>query len=297
MAVHDAITYYLQNVRLGDARLLFCGFQDCPPAQFNTPHVRPYYLLVYILSGKGVFHTAQASYALDAGCTFCIFPDEVIDYQADAHDPWTYYWIAFDGTLNGSSMDALLLRASISPSLPIHRTHHPELFARLYAQAFDLCQQPAQFSDLKIASLFLDILHHYIILPGHLSPAAFSAPHLSPYIVDALRYIRQHAHEDISVADIAAFLGLSREYFSTLFSRTLHTPPSVFLRDYRLKLSIPLLMTTDDAITVIAHRVGFHDYCYFANQFHARFGVTPGQYRRFFRIGSDPNTDNKKRQR
>lgn len=290
MAAHEALTYYFQDMHLGDATLYFCGYQDCPPGQFNTPHIRPYYLLVYIRRGRGIFHTAHASYALGAGCTFCIFPGEVINYQADEADPWEYFWIAFDGPMNGHSMDRLLRRAAFSREQPVHRAHRPDALSALYAQAFALCRDADAFTDLKLGSLFLDILHHYIQLPNVYAPpdAAFSR-HLNPYVADALHYIRAHYHEDISVSAIAAQVGLTREYFSALFTQALHTPPSTFLREYRLRFAASLLLTTDCTITEIAYRVGFHDYCYFANQFRALFGLTPGQYRRHFRIVNAPD--------
>ncbi len=286
------IQYDFNDIKLGDLSLLFCGYQNCPPGQFNIPHVRHYYLLVYICSGKGIFHSSRASYLLSAGGTFCIFPGEVIYYQADERDPWEYYWIAFDGRINEKSMEHILLKAAITKRSPIHMAKAPTALKQLYVSMFGLCRDADSFTDFKIFSLFLDLLHHYVTIPNgysHSSPGSdFFFNH---YIIDALDYIRLHYHENISVSAIAAHLGISREYFSSIFSRQIHVSPACFLREYRLKCSSTLLTTTDLPIAQIAYMVGFNDYNYYSNQFRKLFGIAPRQYRRHFEMEAVRSND------
>lgn len=279
----DKIVYYFNNKKLGNLSLLFFGYQKCPPGQLNNPHSKHSYLFVYIRSGKGIFHTSFGSYLLSAGCTFCIFPDEVIYYQADEMDPWEYFWIAFDGKVNDKSMDHILLEASFSKMKPIHMTTNPEELDKLYSSAFQICQNMETFTDFKIFSLFLDMFHHYITVPNYYAYNEINLNRfINHYIIDALDYIRLHYGENISVSTIADHLNISREYFSSLFSSQLHVSPSNFLREYRLKKSSILLTTTDNLITQIAYMVGFNDHNYYSNQFRNFFGISPSQYRHHF---------------
>ena len=41
--------------------------------------------------------TPSGQYAVKKGDLFLIRPDEAIHYRADYADPWTYYWIGFNG--------------------------------------------------------------------------------------------------------------------------------------------------------------------------------------------------------
>lgn len=281
----DKTEYYLRDMTLGNTSLLFCGYQKCPPGQFNSPHTRNHHLLVYICSGKGYFHTTHTSYPLSAGCTFCIFPGEVIYYQADETDPWEYYWIAFDGKVNNENMEQILAKASLSKIHPIHKSGYPGQPETLYRAAFELCRDMTKFTDLKIFSLFFDILHYYITTPNcYTQRTAQSDLFLNPYVIKALDYIRLHYREDISVSSIAEQLGISREYFSSIFTGQIHISPACFLREYRLKCSATLLTTTEYPVTQIAGMTGFHDYCYYSNQFHNLFGISPSTYRQHFRI-------------
>lgn len=282
----EEIVYYFQDMNLGGASLLFFGYQKCPPGQFNTPHLTPpYYLLVYIRSGKGVFHTAHTSYSLGPGCTFCLFPGEITYYQADEQEPWEYYWIACNGELKHKSMEEILLKAFITKLQPVHMAKGTEALEQLYRSVFELCKDSDTFTEFRLFSLFLELLHQYTTIPNcysHSSPQ--KALFLNRYVTEALDYIRLHYQEDISVSHIAEQLGISREYFSSIFTKQVHTSPACFLREYRLRCSSTLLATTDYPASQIAYMVGFHDYSYYSNQFHSQFGISPSQYRKYFRI-------------
>ena len=273
--------YYFNGIRIGDTELLFCGHQQCIPGHSYGPFVRSHYLLVHISSGKGIFRNQTASYTLTAGSTFCIFPGEMAYYQADLADPWEYYWIAFHERRGLHGMEHFLLQASISQAQPIHITDHADSLCALYAEMFQLCQIHSGFSELKIMSLFLDIMYHYVILTNQYDrnkrDVVSSAS--CEYTDRALEYIQAHYQENISVSTVAHSLGISREYLCALFRKHLHLSPARFIREYRLKSSTMLLVTTDLPILQIADMSGFHDYNYYSSQFRKTFGISPSRYR------------------
>jgi AraC-like DNA-binding protein len=55
--------------------------------------------------------------------------------------------------------------------------------------------------------------------------------------------------------------------------------PTGYLRDYRLRKSLPLLKSALP-IRQVALAVGFSSHAYFSSCFKAHFGLTPSQYRR-----------------
>ena len=59
------------------------GREDCAPSHKFGPHIRNYYLIHFVISGKGTFSTDRGEYALGKGEAFIIKPGEVTVYQAD----------------------------------------------------------------------------------------------------------------------------------------------------------------------------------------------------------------------
>ena len=64
----------------------------------------------------------------------------------------------------------------------------------------------------------------------------------------------------------------------------LRQSPMEYLRDYRLRQSLPLLTDTTLSVTEIAFRCGFNSSSYYTETFHRSMGCTPLQYRRRSRI-------------
>lgn len=94
-----------------------------------------------------------------------------------------------------------------------------------------------------------------------------------------LRYIQQHYTEKISVADIAAEVGLSSTYFSAFFTQHFSQRFSDYLCTYRIAQSCLLLDSTALSVTAVALAVGFSSGSYFIQRFRREKGMTPYAYR------------------
>ena len=84
----------------------------------------------------------------------------------------------------------------------------------------------------------------------------------------------------VTLADIAAAVALSKSSVLHLFQQQLHTSPIRYLIDYRLKRAAKLLITTENSISSIAQDTGFDSAGYFCRKFRELFGQTPGAYRK-----------------
>ncbi|MBR0463357.1 MAG: helix-turn-helix domain-containing protein, partial [Clostridia bacterium] len=100
------------------------------------------------------------------------------------------------------------------------------------------------------------------------------------HIRKALRFIAAHYAEPIRISDAAAELGLSPDYFATLFRQTVGESFNSYLMRIRIEQSKLLLLSTDDALTDIAVATGFSDQSYFCRIFKKHTGISPGKYRR-----------------
>ena len=86
----------LDNLHMADINPRICGVEACAPGHSFGPAVREYFLLHYVVRGKGIFRRGKREYTLQAGEIFVIRPGEVTYYEADMRAPWEYMWAGFD---------------------------------------------------------------------------------------------------------------------------------------------------------------------------------------------------------
>jgi LacI family transcriptional regulator len=99
----------------------------------------------------------------------------------------------------------------------------------------------------------------------------------------AVRFIREHACEGITVEDVLANVPLSRSVFERRFARLFGRTPKAEILRARLDRVKQLLAGTDIPLKQISMKVGFTHPEYMNVIFKERTGQTPGQYRAIHR--------------
>jgi AraC-like DNA-binding protein len=92
-------------------------------------------------------------------------------------------------------------------------------------------------------------------------------------------HIEKHYHKKISLADIAAQLNMSEEYFSRFFSKTMKKSFFEFLNEYKINRACKLLIETDKQIREICYASGFESIPFFYRQFKKFKNCQPKNYR------------------
>lgn len=103
-------------------------------------------------------------------------------------------------------------------------------------------------------------------------------------LAEALRYIRLHAHEGISVQDILEVVPITRRRLEQLFAAVLRRTPAAEIRRVRVEAAKELLAGTDVSMAEVARRSGFSDAIRLAEVFRRQTGQTPSSFRRQFRL-------------
>jgi len=98
-------------------------------------------------------------------------------------------------------------------------------------------------------------------------------------IKKASRYVHNHLSEAIRLQEVADYVGLSPNYFSSLFKKEMSLAFADYVNHTRIKESQYLLQTTNHSILDIAISVGFNNQNYFTTIFKKTTGITPKQYR------------------
>ena len=98
-----------------------------------------------------------------------------------------------------------------------------------------------------------------------------------------LQWLEVHAHEELTLAGVAARAGLSARTLNRRFRAETGRTPMQWVTGVRIRRAQELLETTDRGVDHIAHLVGFASAAHFRTQFTRLSGVGPRAYRTAFR--------------
>jgi AraC-like DNA-binding protein len=92
--------------------------------------------------------------------------------------------------------------------------------------------------------------------------------------------IEARYREPMSLADVAAELGLSAGYLTTVVRRKTGRTVQQWITERRMQAARRLLNDTDLAIAEISRQIGYRDVSYFTRRFRSEHGMAPLQWRR-----------------
>lgn len=135
-----------------------------------------------------------------------------------------------------------------------------------------------RIESIKSFDDLLDLLERMTVKFTNSVLQVASINHVS-VIKKASRYVHNHLSEPIRLQDVANYVGLSPNYFSSLFKKEMKLAFADYVNHTRIKESQYLLQTTNHSILDIAISVGFNNQNYFTTIFKKTTGITPKQYR------------------
>lgn len=239
-----------------------CGWQDCEPKHFYGPAVRSYWLLHFVVSGKGIFKTPRGEYSLGKNDIFIIRPYDVTYYEADAEEPWNYIWIGFSSDIK----------------LPSALIGNDTIYAPFLSDVFQDCIKADDISSngkgfeaymcSRIWDMIAKLEEKYV----------YSSALSDGYIRAAINIMETEYHSGITVEDIADRLHLNRSYFSTLFKKIINQSPREYLIALRMEKAAELLCKMRLSVSVTATSVGYPDVFAFSRAFKNYYEVSPTDY-------------------
>jgi AraC family transcriptional regulator len=150
----------------------------------------------------------------------------------------------------------------------------PQLGAKLYRefQRFD------SLSPLIIEGLMLEIA-------GETARQSFEKKTKSPdWLKKVENLLRERFNEQLSLAEIADFVRIHPVHLAQSFRKFRQTTVGNFLREIRLEQACRELIETEKTICDISNDNGFADQSHLSRIFKRKFGVTPNEFRKNFRV-------------
>lgn len=269
---YDTERYRFEKLSNQTIAVIECGLQICHSGHSSGKLVYPDYSAHFIIEGKGTYTVNGKTYELEAGQGFMITPNIPNIYIADDKEPWRYIYATF----KGPDSQALVRHAGLSDedvifSFPLE-SDMLQALKSMHSAGKDLSAKGYDALGYFLVAMSYLVKDNSKRNPSHISPER--------YVKTAISYINDHSSHDISVKDIAAFLGLDRTHLYRLFVRETGMSPSKYLTETRLKRAVSLMENPQLSIDEIANSSGFYDLSHFTKVFSAKYGMSPGKYRK-----------------
>ncbi len=248
------------------------------PGHTYGPAVRSYYLIHYVLSGKGIFKANQHTYNLREGQGFFIEPDNQTVYSSDIDDPWTYVWVGFGGRQSKRLVGSI----GLSQENPI------------FSCSLESGRKLEEYVDEMLANndfALSDIYYRWGLFFQFISVIVDAQKNLMPkvdvntYVSHMVKYIHNHIEEPVTVQDVADYVNLTRCYATTIFTKYTGMSPKDYIQNCRLTKARHMLESSSLTIAGIAYSCGFKQSESFIKAFRKRYNISPSEYRKDFLKG------------
>ena len=233
------------------------GFEVCESEHTFGPAVRRYYLLHYVLDGRGEFCREDGTYPVGPGEIFVIRPGEVTTYRADKDEPWRYAWISFE-----SSVPLVFLNEPLLRQKPVRH-----IFDALAVH----CGEKG--NECRIYSLMYELL--WMLQRGLDGPERQGRS----YAAYIKAYLEDSYMTPVSMQALAERLHLDRRYMTSVFKGEVGVSPQAYLTELRLQSARDFLRRAYP-VGEAAAMSGFTDLANFSRKYRQRFGVSPSADRK-----------------
>lgn len=253
----------------------YYGTEVCEPSHSWGPGIRDHFLMHYIVSGSGKFIVDNREYVLSEGQGFLICPEIISYYEADKANPWTYIWVGFFG----AKAKELLKQAGLSLKNPIFQGDKDGQMQRCL-EGMLKTEETQATRDIR----FTGLLYNFIALLIENNKEGRSSGEdkngRDYYFQRAIEFVHMNYSRNISISDIAKYIGIDRKYLHFTFKEHLGLSPQRFLIAYRMERACSLLSDDSLAISHISRSVGYSDPLLFSRIFKKIKGISPSEYRK-----------------
>lgn len=255
-------------------------------------HAHDFLVLAYFERGAGSIELDNQQWAVAAGDAIVIAPGEVVRVADEGHGATVEGWGVFFPPE---------LVASEAPGGSLGWRAHPLLFpfvGHVAGGAQRLRVPPSEraaWSD-HVAAIERELRHprdgsnqaalaHLTLLLVSVARISTDLGHdlrvrSEPLLAAVFEFIEEHYQEPISLADVAAAVGLTPGYLTTVVRRKTGRTAQRWITERRMVQARRLLRDTDLTIEVISARIGYRQPSFFIRHFRRDHSTTPGMWRR-----------------
>lgn len=257
-----------------NVRLINFGLQGKDSNHSHGPTSKEEHVIQYVFSGEGTFILDGKTYNLKQNDLFYLPKNVIVKYFSNAINPYSYYWIGFDGDGAEKLINAIGLSKEF-PVISVEDVGVTESFENLKTAIL----KKTLSGNLQANSTFLKLFS--ILVKNDCDEDKTIKNVSNEYVNKALYFIRENFGKDINVTDVSKVVGLKRNYFDLIFKKRLGISPIDYLINYRIEQS-KIMLSLGMSVTGTAINCGFNSPSNFGAKFKKITGITPLSYKKQF---------------
>lgn len=238
------------------------------------PRGRIDYQLLYIASGKTLFHFGDETKEVAAGHMVLFQPRQEQRYEYFGEDKPEVYWVHF----TGSEVKNILRHYHIPLDRNVFYSGSTSTFTYLFKELINEIQTCRtgyeELTEMYLRQIFLLVQRNW----EERKPTVSS--HIQEEMDYARKYFNEHYNEEINIEEYAQSRSMSISWFLRNFKQITGTSPMQYILNIRISNAATLLETTDYNITEISTIIGYDNPLYFSRIFKKQKGVSPANYRK-----------------
>ncbi|MEV5027865.1 AraC family transcriptional regulator [Paenibacillus sp. LPE1-1-1.1] len=252
------------------------GKARCEPGWNWCPLPLSDFDLWYVVSGSGTMRIGNEQHKLAKGSCCLIHPGDRPEANQNLEDRLTVIFIHF-------KTRKLTDDSVVEQVIPIARhtfVHEQFGFEILLNRILETLELGDAYSLSEFDSLMRLVLYELLrSQEGNLTGDSISAKQRQT-VARVSSLIRSSTQGKMTVMEAAQLAGLSAEYLSLLFKKTIGMSLQGFLTKARMERAMHLLTETTMNVSQIADAIGYDNVFLFSRQFKRHFGGPPSIYRR-----------------
>lgn len=271
-------TRYRRDPALGNLELLHATFVT----HVYAPHAHEGFAIGVIEAGAERFRYRHDEHVASAGQVVLVNPGEMHTGQA-ARDGWSYRMLYPATELLQHAAEQLTGSPQPIPFFGAPVVDDPALAAQLSGlhAVLEMTTDPLE-REMRLLTVFTALVARH----ADARPAVQRVGDEPLAVVQARRFLDEHAAERPTLSQLAAHVGLSPFHLLRVFQRTIGSTPHAYLTHLRVRRARHLLANGAPPADV-ALEVGFADQSHLTRAFRRIVGVPPAQFAQQRKIVQD----------
>lgn len=234
------------------------------------------FCLVLVLSGQGEIETPRGAQTVRSGQSFLYQPGEWHRHRPAQSIGWGAMWINFNGNLPHQWMRDNVFRLHKN----LVKVDDRRLFQSQFRQLVETIHAASTRNSLLFSWQAIGLVSRFLQEAPSSTRLLSAEPSANPLVGAALDYIWSHSHNQISVDDVARFVGANRRTLERHFKTATGNTLLHEIHRCRIARAALLLRQTDAPLKYIVGRAGFASHQQQRQAFRRHFGQAPKNFRR-----------------